>query len=161
MLLSVEAYLYVKILTCCFQPLWTHLTTSTWDDWKCYFYCFLTACKKLTLFITQLILEIKLTHYLLSLWACSGMPEHTHLKQPTNTRCFLGPLIISKNSTLCLNFFVRYCGLKNPAFWGFWIITQGPDFCKHIVLAKSTKKHWHFVLKWESISKWIRFLPKS
>ena len=35
---------------------------------------------------------------------------------------------------------MRYCGLKNPAFWGFWIITQEPDFCKHVVLAKSTKK---------------------
>ena len=33
-----------------------------------------------TNFITQLILEIKLTHYLLSFWACLGMPEHTHLK---------------------------------------------------------------------------------
>ena len=55
---------------------------------------------------------------------------------------FLGPLIISKNSTLYLSFFVRYCGLKNPeeSFWGFWIITQEPDFCKHVVLAKSTKK---------------------
>ena len=35
-----------------------------------------------TNFTTQLILEIKLTHYLLSFWACSGMPERTHLKQP-------------------------------------------------------------------------------
>ena len=35
---------------------------------------------------------------------------------------------------------MRYCGLKNPAFWGFWIITQEPDFGKHVVLAKSTKK---------------------
>ena len=36
-----------------------------------------------TNFITQLILEIKMTHYLLSPGACSGVPEHTHLKQPT------------------------------------------------------------------------------
>ena len=38
-----------------------------------------------TNFITPLVLEIKLTHYLLPIWACSGMPEHTHWKQPTNT----------------------------------------------------------------------------
>ena len=35
---------------------------------------------------------------------------------------------------------MRYSGLKNPAFRGFWIITQEPDFCKHVVLAKITKK---------------------
>ena len=93
-----------------------------------------------TNFITQFILEIKLTHYLLSLCACSGIPEHTHLKQWTNTWCFLGPLIISKNSTSYLKFFVRYCGLKNPAFWGFWTITQQPDSCKYVVFAKSRKK---------------------
>ena len=58
--LFIEAYLYVKNLTCCFESLWTRLTTSTWNDWKCYFYCFLTTCKK-TNFITQLILEITLT----------------------------------------------------------------------------------------------------
>ena len=45
---SVEAYLYVKNLTCCFESLWTRLTTSTWNDWNCYFFCFLTTSKKLT-----------------------------------------------------------------------------------------------------------------
>ena len=47
-LLSVEAYVYVKNLTCCLESLWTRLTTSTWNDWNCYFFCFLTTCKKLT-----------------------------------------------------------------------------------------------------------------
>ena len=101
-----------------------------------------------TNFITQLILEIKLTHYLLSLWACSGMPEHTHLKQLTNTYCFLGPLSISKNSTLYLKLFVKYCGLKNPALWGFWIITQELKiFANMLFWKKVQKKHSHFVLK--------------
>ena len=49
-----------------------------------------------TNYITQLILKIKLTNYLSSLWACSGMTDHTHLKQPTNIH---GPLATSKNST--------------------------------------------------------------
>ena len=29
-----EAYLYVKKLTCCFEWLWTRLTTFTWNDWR-------------------------------------------------------------------------------------------------------------------------------
>ena len=161
MLLSVEAYLYVKILTRCFESLWTRLTDPLEMFESVTSVASLPHAKNQLYLLTQCIPEIKLTHYLLSIWACSGMPQHNHLKQPTNTLCFLGPLIISKNSTSYLKFFVRYCGLKNPAFWGFWIITQEPDFCKHVALAKSTKKHWHFVLKWESISKWIRFLPKS
>ena len=35
---------------------------------------------------------------------------------------------------------MRYCDLKNPAFWGFSIRTQERDFCKYVVLAKSTNK---------------------
>ena len=70
-----------------------------------------------TNFITQLILDIKLNHYLLSFWACRGMSDHTHLKQPTNICCFHGPLVTSKNSASYLNLFVRYSSLKNPAFW--------------------------------------------
>ena len=70
-----------------------------------------------TNFLTQLILEVKLTHYLLSFWECLAVPEHTHLKQPTNIYCFFGPLIISKNSSSYLKFFVRHCGLMNPVFW--------------------------------------------
>ena len=52
--------------------------------WLKVLFLFLPYHMQKTNFITQLILEIKLTHYLLSLWACSGIPEHTHLKQPTN-----------------------------------------------------------------------------
>ena len=33
LLVSAEAYLYVKNLTCCFESLWARLTTSTWNDW--------------------------------------------------------------------------------------------------------------------------------
>ena len=94
-----------------------------------------------TNFITQLILEIKLTHYLLSLWACSGIPEHTHLKQWTNTWCFLGPLIISKNSTSYLEFFVRYYGLKNPAIWGFWILIQVPEIFVNMLFWQKLQKN--------------------
>ena len=103
-----------------------------------------------TNFITQLILEIKLSHYLLSLWACSDMPEHTLLKQPNNVKCFFGPLIITKNSTSYVKFFVRYCGLKNPAFWfvlRFLDHNSRARFANMFFLKKSTKKHWHFVLK--------------
>ena len=32
----------------CFESLWTRLTSSTWIEWRCYFYCFFTTCKKLT-----------------------------------------------------------------------------------------------------------------
>ena len=68
-------------------------------------------------FITQLILEIKLTHYSSSLCACPSMPDHTHLKQPTNICSFHGFLVTSRNSTSYLNLFLRYSSLKNPASW--------------------------------------------
>ena len=35
-------------------------------------------------FITQLILDMKLSYYLLLFWACQSMSSHTHLKHPTN-----------------------------------------------------------------------------
>ena len=98
-----------------------------------------------TNFITQRILEIKLT-------ICC---HFEHVKACLTTPTWSSQLILSafldllsypKIQLHISSFFVRYCGLKNPAFWGFWIITQEPDFCKH-VLAKSTKKHWHLVLK--------------
>ena len=83
-------------------------------SWICYFYWFLPTCKKLK---AQFILEIRLDYYLSLLWACSGMPKQTHLKQPNNISCFHGPLVISINSTSRLNSFMRFCSLKNPAFW--------------------------------------------
>ena len=52
-----------------------------------------------------------------SLWSCPGMSDHNHLKQPTNICCFHIALVTSKNSTSYPNLFVRYCSLKNPAFW--------------------------------------------
>ena len=64
---SVEAYLYVKNLTCCFESLWTRLATSTWNDWINVILLLLPYHMQKTNFITQLILEIKLTHYLLAL----------------------------------------------------------------------------------------------
>ena len=33
LVVSVEAYLYAKNLTCGFESLWGHLSTSTWNDW--------------------------------------------------------------------------------------------------------------------------------
>ena len=69
-----------------------------------------------TNFITQLILEIKLTHYLSSLLASPGMYDHTDLRQPTNICCCHGSLVRFKNSTSYLNLFVKYSSLKNPAF---------------------------------------------
>ena len=143
LLVSVEAYRYVKNQTYCIESLWTRLTTSTWNGWINVLLSLLPYHMQKTNFITQLILESKLTHYFLSLWAYSGKPKHTHLKQPTNISFFLGPLVISKKSTSRLKFFVRYCSLKNPAIWffsGFWTITQEPDFLQICCFCKKHKK---------------------
>ena len=120
LLVSVEAYRYVKNQTYCIESLWTRLITSTWNGWINVLLPLLPYHMQKTNFITQLILESKLTHYFLSLWAYSGKPKHSHLKQPTYIWFFLGPLVISKNSTSHLKFFVRYCSLKNPAIWFFF-----------------------------------------
>ena len=66
-------------------------------------------------FITQPVLKIKLTHYSPSLWACLGMPDHTHLKHPTNICCIKD--LSSHIQKFNFNLFVRYSSLKNPAFW--------------------------------------------
>ena len=105
------------ILTCCFESFWAHMKTPTWTDWTNLLLQLIPYHMQETNFITQLILDIKLNHYLLSFWACRGMSDHTHLKQPTNICCFHGPLVTSKNSASYLNLFVRYSSLKNPAFW--------------------------------------------
>ena len=94
-------------------------------------------------FITQVILEIKLAHYLSSIWACPGLSNHTHLKQPTNTCCFHGSLLTSKNSTAYLNFFVRYCSLKNPALWlalRFFYHNSRTRFFPNMLLLQKVKK---------------------
>ena len=94
LVVSVEAYLYAKNLTCCFESLWRHLSTSTCNDWINLLLLLISYHMQKTNSITQLILEIKLTQYLSSLWACSDMPDHIHLKRPTNICCFHGPLVI-------------------------------------------------------------------
>ena len=63
-----------------------------------------------TSFITQLILDIKLTHYLSSVWASPGMPETTNYY-----------LLLLWNSSHIQKFnlipkIVQYWSLKNPAF---------------------------------------------
>ena len=59
--------------------------------------------------ITQLILEIKLTHYLSSLSAYPDMPDHTHL----TCVAFMELLSHAKIQLyIYLNLFVRYCSLK-------------------------------------------------
>ena len=105
------------ILTCCFESIWGRLTTSTWSDWMNLLLLLIPSHMQKTNFITQLILEIKLAHYLSSLWLSPGMPDHTHLRQPINICYFRGPLVRSENSSSYLNLFVRYSSLMNPAFW--------------------------------------------
>ena len=111
-------------------------------------------------FITQLILEIKLTHYFSELWACPDMSDHTHLKQTTNICCFYGTLVTSKNSTKYFYLFVQYCSLKNPAFWLF---LRFLDHNWRARLFPNTLFLWKVKgsLKQKSISEWIRFFVKT
>ena len=58
-------------LTRCFQSLQAYLTTPTWNSRKKFnFYGSLTKCRTINNFMAQLILDIKLTHYLPQLWEC-------------------------------------------------------------------------------------------
>ena len=81
LLLSVEPYLCVKNLICCFESLWTCLTTFTSNDWINVSLLLPTYHMQKTNFLTQLFLEMKLTYYLLSLWACSGLSTPTWTSQ--------------------------------------------------------------------------------
>ena len=63
LLVSVEAFPYVKNLTYCFESLWAHLTTSTMNDLINVWLLLLPHHMQKTNFITQVILEIKLAHY--------------------------------------------------------------------------------------------------
>ena len=63
---SVDTCLYVTNLTC-FESLWIRQTTSTWNDWINVLLLLLPHHRQQNNFITQLILEIKLTSYLISL----------------------------------------------------------------------------------------------
>ena len=93
------------------------MKTPTWTDWTNLLLQLIPYHMQETNFITQLILDIKLNHYFLSFWACRGMSDHTHCKQPTNICCFHGPLVTFKNSASYLKLLVRYSSLKNLAFW--------------------------------------------
>ena len=119
-----------------------------------------------TNFITQLIVKIKQTHYLSSLWPCLGMLDHTHLKQSTNICCFHGPLITSKLSTSHLKLLVRYSSLlKNPAFWlalRFFNHNWRTRFLPNMLFLQKVKKPL-IISCWSEkacISEWIKFLLK-
>ena len=66
--------------------------------------------------LTQLVYEMKLDHYLESLWAGPGMPNHTHLKLLSK---FVALRI--SNHMQKFNFIPRLVReilyFKNPAFW--------------------------------------------
>ena len=117
LVIPLKSYIYAKNLTCCFYSLWRRLITSNWNNSMNLLLLLISSHMQKTNFITQFILEIRLDHYLSLLWACSDIPKQTHLKQPNNISCFHRPLVISINSTSRLNSFMRYCSLKNPAFW--------------------------------------------
>ena len=65
------------ILNCCFESLWAPLITSIWNNWMNLLLSLIPFHMRKTNFITQLILEIKFTHY---------MPSHAclHLLEATN-----------------------------------------------------------------------------
>ena len=105
------------ILTCCFESLRAYLITTTWNYWINLLLLLIPYHTQKANFIIQHILEIRLNQCFSSLWACSGIPDYTHLKSPTIICYFHGPLFTAKNSTSYLNLSVRCCSLKNPAFW--------------------------------------------
>ena len=114
-----------------------------------------------TKFLTQLILEVKLTHYLLSFWECLVVPEHTHLKQPTNIYCFFWTFSHIQKFIFIPQVFCETLSFNESCilicFEVFWS-TQEPDFCKHIIFSKSKKKT--LVLCGE-VFFWITLLLKS
>ena len=65
------------ILNCCFESLWAPLITSTWNNWMNLLLSLIPFHMRKTNFVTQLILEIKFTHY---------MPSHAclHPLEATN-----------------------------------------------------------------------------
>ena len=72
-------------------------------------------------FITQIILEIKLTHkYLSSLSACPGIPDHTYVKQETNICCFHGSLVTSW-------IFCTSSYLWDIVLWRVWLVLRFLD----------------------------------
>ena len=130
-----------SILTGCFESLRAILTTPTWNDWINLLLRLIPYHMRKTNFIIQSIPEIKLTNYLSSLWASPGMPDDTHMRQPTNICYFHGPPVRSKNSASYLNLLVRYFSLKNPAFWLTLKFLDHNSrirfYPKHVVFAKN------------------------
>ena len=115
-----------------------------------------------TNFITQRILKIKLTHYSSSLWACPDMPDHTHLKQPTNICCFHGLQITSKNSASTYLWHILVWRILHSDWpWGFWTIIQEPDISQSCCFCEKLNDHWPRCSKKAYISELIRFLLKS
>ena len=101
-------------------------------------------------FISQLILEIRLTHHLSSLWICPGMPDRTYLKQPIKICCFYGCVVASKNSNSYLNFLwdiVVQIILHSDWSWGFWITTKKPEIFQTSCFCKKLKDYWQFCIE--------------
>ena len=101
--------------------------------------------------ITQLILEIKLTHFLSSLFACPGMPDHTYLKQSTNI-CMVSALPPHYNGGFNLKNLPEFCGgnfffldlWRNKSLWELktiWsdgLVTKAVDFQSRGPVFKTT-----------------------
>ena len=93
------------------------------------------------------------------------MPDHTHLKYPTNICCFHGPLVTSKYSTSYLNLFLRYSCLKNPAFYlalRFLDHKSRTTFFSNMLFLQKIKRlltlsYW----RKKCISEWIGFFAKA
>ena len=154
------------ILTCCFESLWARLTTGTWNDWANFLLLLIPYHMLKTNFIIQLILEIKLPYYILSLWLCPGMPDHTHLEQPNNICCFMDLYSYPKISFSFLNLFVKYSSLKNPAFWlvlRFLDHNWKTRFFSNIMFLEKVKRPLTFSCwsKKSYISEGIKFFVKS
>ena len=143
LLISVEAYLYVKNQTCCLEFLWSRLTTSTWNGWINILLLLLPYHIQKTKNSTHSCVNSDLL-FVVTL----GIFRHAWPRppeQPTNIKCFLGPLVISKNSTSQLKVFVRYCSLKNLAFW--FVLRFLDHKSRTRCFAKCKKKYWIFILK--------------
>ena len=72
----------------------------------------------------------------------------------------LGLLIISKNSTSYLKFFVRYCGLKNPAFWFVLRFLVHNSRARFLETCCFCKKYEKTLALSAVVFLWIRLLPK-
>ena len=120
---------------------------------------------EITNFTGQIIVQMKLTHYF---DITVGMPRHAWphpLEMIEYVCCFYVCLITYKNSTSYLNSFVRYCSLKNLAFWLAWRFmdhNSRTSFFPHMQFF--WKVGWPLVLSNSSkqiIYEWVRFFVKT